>query len=1180
MKNTTRKLLLAASVSAVAVMSMGLSAQAQDAAPTTGGDSATASTDDTVVVITARRKALQTAIQIKKNSDTIVDSVVADEAGNLPDQSITEVLQRVSGVTVTRFSTSNGGTPSFQVEGTGITVRGLPYNSSTLNGRQAFSANGASSLSWGDVTPELMGGVDVYKASRADIMEGGASAIDLRTRLPFDYKKPAFELSAGASYGSMSEKTSPNISGLVSRRFDTKWGEMGLLVDLAHSEYFQGNDDEQMGAYLPLNNPNRPNNFSLVPTGYSWSQGRSERTRDGFYTAFQWKPSDELTLTSTFFYSKSSSSSYGHSGSWGVDPTLSEQLIPADAEQNIPGEATWDDDGAMLAGSLYVGAVGVNTPVFGWGGNNWLQQYINKSDPQYDYIWKFDWSPDWNKSPADTILTADCRTPYGATTTSTPNIDWGKWASPGMFYCQTQGSGGNGRPLNLSGGGSANHGESSTMDFSQSFVWNKENTRVRGALQFVKSEASGLGMSTGITQQSPLLTRASFDVSGDIPILGGFNAAALANTDTAYFNSMSYNGSDNKGSAVAGNIDVDYSLSDDHFFKSISWGARAAVRTERDNFIGTYWAPLAEGWVGTTYPDGSTDGGTAAYLTGPRSENAPFTVPITRNGVTKMVTVNPHGSITPADYELYDFPNFMGISNGSPGAVLVPSLSMLQAGDWAHLAAVSTEAMSDAFNKGLCEQFPDEAVCDSNPGNWTPEQYYTNNIAGTGGGITNTSIRSKAFYVQTKFGSDGFGFIPSFTGNFGVRVVSELLLGDGYFRVNGSQPFYLTIGDASQAAGGIVPPGHMYQAIQSSTPRSKETKYERVLPSFNIKFNVSSKHILRFAASQGVSQPNLGDVKAGGSLEPTMLSMQGPGGTFNYLTTMTSRGAGSDMKPVSFTNYDMSFEWYPKDGVFAYIDVFAKDIKNQDLFSAFYQTQSTPLMDITDENHPVEVTVDLPWFYIQNRTTSALEKATIRGVELGGRTFFDFLPAPFDGFGISGNLTYVDSANPAQLANSTLGTNFIPDGISGVAPSFNPDFTKLPYYGMSKWSYNLELYYSKGPFNARVAYNFHTKQLMSTNANPLSYIGRGGGPHTCTVCVDGAAQGRVWDMVPLYSDDAGYLDFSMDYKLNSHTSFGIQAGNLTNTKSRTLQEPVVGVFEVYDTYVSDRRVSAFLRMRY
>lgn len=181
----TRNLMIEASVSALILASLSMAATpawAQDTGATSSDDTAAAKpakakdkSDDvaTDIIITARRKALADAISIKKNSDTIVDSVTADEAGKLPDNSITEVLQRLPGVSISRFGGTNGGSTAFQIEGTGLTVRGLPFNSSMLNGQQLFSANGASSFSWNEITPELMSGVDVYKATRADLIEGG-----------------------------------------------------------------------------------------------------------------------------------------------------------------------------------------------------------------------------------------------------------------------------------------------------------------------------------------------------------------------------------------------------------------------------------------------------------------------------------------------------------------------------------------------------------------------------------------------------------------------------------------------------------------------------------------------------------------------------------------------------------------------------------------------------------------------------------------------------------------------------------------------------------------------------------------------------------------------------------------------------------------------------------------------
>jgi hypothetical protein len=74
---------------------------------TAGDDQSTEEDTPETIVVTARRRTLDNAISIKKNADTIVGLVTAEEAGRLPDNSITEVLQRVPGVGLLRFSASN-----------------------------------------------------------------------------------------------------------------------------------------------------------------------------------------------------------------------------------------------------------------------------------------------------------------------------------------------------------------------------------------------------------------------------------------------------------------------------------------------------------------------------------------------------------------------------------------------------------------------------------------------------------------------------------------------------------------------------------------------------------------------------------------------------------------------------------------------------------------------------------------------------------------------------------------------------------------------------------------------------------------------------------------------------------------------------------------------------------------
>jgi iron complex outermembrane receptor protein len=76
------------------------------------------------VVVTGQRAALQSAQKIKQEADEIVDSIVAEDIGKLPDRSVTEVLQRVVGVTMDRTA-ARGDPVHYSVEGSGVIIGGL-----------------------------------------------------------------------------------------------------------------------------------------------------------------------------------------------------------------------------------------------------------------------------------------------------------------------------------------------------------------------------------------------------------------------------------------------------------------------------------------------------------------------------------------------------------------------------------------------------------------------------------------------------------------------------------------------------------------------------------------------------------------------------------------------------------------------------------------------------------------------------------------------------------------------------------------------------------------------------------------------------------------------------------------------------------------------------------------------
>lgn len=328
--------LMGAGLAAPALAQGSADAAAQDAAPqqAAGVDEA----QDQAIVVTGRRAALQSADNRKRNAETIIDSVVADEAGKLPDNSITEVLQRVAGVTIVRFSALND-PDHFSVEGSGIQVRGLSGVASRLNGREIFSANAGRSLLWGDVTPELMQAVDVYKSSSADQIEGGTGgSVDLRTKLPFDYGYGIHVAgSADIGFGDLAREVDYSASGLIAGKWSTGIGDIGVLVDGAYSQFTSNSQFFRMEPYFRT----RINATDYyIPGGYDYGEQLFQRKRDGLYAAVQWAPSDDLTLTGIFFQSR-----YRNVGDeWASFVTS--QTLSVD-----PANSTFDSNNALVSSS-------------------------------------------------------------------------------------------------------------------------------------------------------------------------------------------------------------------------------------------------------------------------------------------------------------------------------------------------------------------------------------------------------------------------------------------------------------------------------------------------------------------------------------------------------------------------------------------------------------------------------------------------------------------------------------------------------------------------------------------------------------------------------------------------------------------------------------------------------------
>jgi TonB-dependent receptor len=202
-------------------------AQSVDPAPVAQNlpedDPATTQTGEDIVV-TGYRASLGSAQEIKRSSDAIVDAIVSEDIGKLPDNNAAEAISRVAGVTVLRYNDEAGV----------VLVRGLPDVNTTFNGREFFSADDRV-LHLQDFPAGVVAGLEVYKSGTSDLLEPGlAGLINLRSRRPFDVKDVEIAGELRGSYNDQSKAFAPAGNLLLTKRWDTGVGEIGALINFSY----------------------------------------------------------------------------------------------------------------------------------------------------------------------------------------------------------------------------------------------------------------------------------------------------------------------------------------------------------------------------------------------------------------------------------------------------------------------------------------------------------------------------------------------------------------------------------------------------------------------------------------------------------------------------------------------------------------------------------------------------------------------------------------------------------------------------------------------------------------------------------------------------------------------------------------------------------------------------------
>jgi iron complex outermembrane receptor protein len=239
------------------------------------------------IVVTNVRAAVAAAQETKHRSDFVVDAIVAEDVGKLPDNSVAEALARVTGVQIRRDAG----------EANSVLIRGLPNVVTLLNGREVFTTTGRF-IALGDVPANLLRGVDVYKSNGASQVEGGiAGTIDVNTRRAFDNAGAHFNVNVRAPYNDKAEKLNPNLGLTVSRTWGPKVGALAgvsFIGNRYHEERaFNIEFVDQSGAGGAFGEGNPPPTRPLLAPfvmGYIPIAGDRKRTAGNF--ALQWRPDD------------------------------------------------------------------------------------------------------------------------------------------------------------------------------------------------------------------------------------------------------------------------------------------------------------------------------------------------------------------------------------------------------------------------------------------------------------------------------------------------------------------------------------------------------------------------------------------------------------------------------------------------------------------------------------------------------------------------------------------------------------------------------------------------------------------------------------------------------------------------------------------------------------------------
>lgn len=1062
------------SMLAMCIVALSAPSIAQDAEDSTKG------ADVEEVLVTGMRQALSSAQDIKQNAATVVDSITAKDLGSFPDKSVGEALQRVAGITVNRFAASSD-TAHFSAEPSGVIVRGLNQVRSEFNGRDSFSANSGRGLSWGDVSPELMSGVDTYKNQTAELIEGGiAGTINLRTRLPFDQEGQMAAVTLATNYGDLADSFTPEASGLYSNRWETSAGEFGVMANAAMSQVetrSQGIQLNRMNRYRDIYNDDTLN---YIPDGVNFRDNLYDRDRTGIALAAQWQDVDQVFVASLQYnrseYENSweeyvvgpnmGNASYGQSVFYEIPAGSDKIPVPAEGTPDF----TWDNQGVFQTGTM--------TMPLGWNAG----ADVYKNDMGESFIVG---CYNWTSCTPNTIGAS-----MGSTTRAATN-------------------------------------KNMTQDFGFNLKWNPTDTiHANFDAQYVDSTVDAYDIEMAFnTYANPAI-----DLTGGLPsvVLNeptnvNWSSNGLANPHNYWINSIMDHYEESEGDEVAFRADVEFEV-DSGWIESIKTGARYADRDQQVNWSNYNWSNVSNSWsAGEDY---------FFVDSGPSTTGGTFT------GYPDIYRVKQWDS------------SFGDVSSVDGMNAFVVGNADLMSNRKAFASQMSETALGMPTGAGW------NPIC-SNTGDRGSE---VDGTCFTPAETADLSEETQALYVQVNFGGDNLQvFDRPLSGNVGVRYIKTEITSNGGTDYKGFGPGDLEC-KPTETSNGVTPevpftvgcylsPEDIAFANGTSDEAVATATHHNVLPSLNLKYELTDEFQMRLALSRAMSRPDVGNLRnyaAIGYKLPETSSASDP----LWIKDSSGQIVGADvyystdkqnplLEPITADQADLSFEYYFDSVGSATVTLFTKQFDNYIQHGKYYA-------DYVNNGVSREVEVGSPLNG---------DGAKIKGFELAFQRFFDFFPAPFDGLGVQANYTYIDNEGITNAnVKSTSG-----DGSSSTVSGQAPDTVQVDSLeGLSDEAYNVVLMYEKNAVKARLAYNWRSEYMVTA----------------IDCCV----------AMPIWTEDAGYLDGSVSYDFTDNVQVAFQASNLLNTKTVMKQQVTDaddgGLLLDNAWFQNDRRYTLSLRLKY